>query len=73
MSNVIHLHALAGAVDGMRRRAAVGPCKLCGEPSVGFVEGWTPSSVGGVCEEHAAMAPHLGYVVHTLDELEAMA
>lgn len=70
MSNVYHLHRLAGGIDKLRREAAVGPCRLCGEPSVGFIEGWEPGAAGGVCEEHAAIAPRLGYVVHTLDELD---
>lgn len=68
-SNVYHLHRLTGGIDKRRRQAVVGPCKLCGAPSVGFIEGWTPGDVGGVCVEHAEMAPKLGYHVHTLDEL----
>lgn len=68
MSNVYHLHRLAGARDARRRAAAVGPCKLCGKPSVGFIENWC-GDAGGVCAEHAAMAPKLEYTVHTLDEL----
>ncbi len=58
-----NIHALSATLRRLEHEAATGQCAICGQPSVGFVEGWD-NRPQGICAEHASLAPRHGYTVH---------
>lgn len=64
MSGVRNLHRITGALTGMRREAASGPCNLHPSlPAVGYVESWDLHPKGA-CAACLDQGERLGYTIH---------
>lgn len=62
----VNLHRISAGAAKRRKDALSGPCKLCPNPSVGFVEDWA-GRPSGVCQTHAEQGTRLGYIVTGAD------